>query len=116
MLLGDVSAVGAFDLEPLAVVPTSKGLPRVAVSVRSPAALRPEVLEAMRRALDVQLGADAAWARAKVREESLRESDREALAELSLRWSQRSGIPNTRGQSYFDHYLALLFPPGTELD
>lgn len=115
-LFGDASAVGAFDFEPLAEVPASEGMPRVAVSVRSPEALRPEVLEAMRRALDVQLGADAAWARAKLREESLSESDRQALVEMGLRWSQRSGTPNARGQSYFDHYLALLFPPDTELE
>src|SRR5688572_18017587 len=35
-LFGDASAVDAFDFEPLAVVPASEGLPRVAVSVRSP--------------------------------------------------------------------------------
>jgi hypothetical protein len=115
-LFGDASAADAFDFEPLAEVPASEGMPRVAVSVRSPEALRPEVLEALRRALDVQLGVDAAWARAKLREESLSESDRQALVEMGLRWSQHSGTPNARGQSYFDHYLALLFPPGTELE
>jgi hypothetical protein len=115
-LFGDASAVGAFDLEPLAVAPASEGLPRVAVSVRSPEKLRPEVLGAMRQALDAQLGADAALARAMLQQQRLGESDEQALAEMSLRWSQRSGIPGSRGQSYFDHYLALLFPPGTEPD
>ncbi len=115
-LFGDASAVDAFDFEPLAVAPASEGLPRVAVSVRSPVALRPEALEAMRRALDVQLGADAAWARAKLQEKHLDESDEQALAEMGLRWSQRSGIAGSRGQSYFDHYLALLFPLDTEPD
>jgi hypothetical protein len=70
----------------------------------------------MRRALDVQLGADAAWARAKLRKKHLGQSDEQALAEMSLRWAQRSGIAGSRGQSYFDHYLALLFPPDTEPD
>ncbi len=115
-LFGDASAVGAFDFKPLAAAPASEGLPRVAVSIRNPEALRPEVLEAMRQVLDAQLGADAAWARAKLGEKHLGQSDGQALAEMGLRWSQRSGVVGSRGQSYFDHYLALLFPPDTEPD
>jgi hypothetical protein len=115
-LFGEASAVGAFDFEPLAVAPASEDLPRVAVSVRRPEALRPELLEAMRRALDARLGADAAWARAKLGEQHLGEDEAQALAELGLRWSQHSDMANSRGRSYFDWYLALLFPPDTAPD
>jgi hypothetical protein len=74
------------------------------------------MLEAMPLDLEAQLEADVAWARVKREQKRLGEEDRVALAEMSLRWSQRSEEADAGGQSYFDRYLALLFPPDTRPD
>jgi len=97
-LFGNAEAASAFDIEPGAPPSgTVEGL-QVRVRVRHPPALVPELLAAMRRALDAQLEADAAWGRSH------------ALVERGLRWAQRSDIPDGAGQSYFDRYLQALGP------
>jgi hypothetical protein len=109
-LFGDASAVGAFDFEPREVPPSAEGEPRVCVRVRHPEALLPELLSAMRRALDAQLEADVAWTRSLLSAKSLDRNEAAALVERSLRWSQRSDILDGSGQSYFDRYLQALAP------
>ena len=109
-LFGDASAVGAFDFEPRAVPPDAEGLPRVCVRVRHPPALLPELLAAMRGALDAQLEADVAWSRSQLSATSLDRAGAAALVERGLRWSQRSDILDGSGQSYFDRYLQALAP------
>jgi hypothetical protein len=109
-LFGDASAVGAFDFEPFAAPPDAAGVPRLCVRVRHPEALLPELLSAMRRALDAQLEADVAWTRSQLTAASLDRNGAAALVERSLRWSQRSDILDGSGQSYFDRYLEALAP------
>jgi hypothetical protein len=109
-LFGDASAVGAFDFEPLAAPPDAEGGPRLCVRVRHPEALLPELLSAMRRALDLQLAADVAWTRAQLSAQSLDRNGAAALVERSLLWSQRSHLLDGSGQSYFDRYLQALAP------
>jgi hypothetical protein len=109
-LFGDVSAVGAFDFEPLAAPPDAAGGARLCVRVRHPPVLVPELLTAMRGALDSQLEADVAWTRSLLTAKSLDKNGAAALVERSLRWSQRSDILDGFGQSYFDRYLETLAP------
>ena len=107
-LFGDAAAAGAFDFEPHAPPPdTVEGL-QVCVRVRHPPALVPELLAAMRRALDAQLAADVAWSRAQLSVDSLDRTGATALVERGLRWSQRSDILDGSGQGYFDLYLQAL--------
>ena len=106
--------VGAFDVEPSAVPLAAGGLPRVAVRVRNPGRLRSEVLEAMRGALEAQWKVDVGWTLERLRGESFGREDKQALAELGLRWSQRSGILDVGGESYFDRYLAPLAMASTD--
>jgi hypothetical protein len=109
-LFGDTSQVGAFDFEPCATPPDAEGGPRLCVRVRHPPALLPELLSAMRGALDSQLEADVAWTRSLLSAKSLDRNGAAALVERSLRWSQRSDILDGSGQSYFDRYLEALAP------
>ncbi len=109
-LFGDASAVDSFDFEPLAAPPDAEGGPRVRVRVRHPPALLPELLAAMRGALDAQLEADVAWSRSQLTATSLDKAGAAALVERGLRWSQRSDILDGSGQSYFDRYLQALAP------
>ncbi|WP_309891563.1 hypothetical protein, partial [Archangium sp.] len=92
-LLGDVSKVDAFDVEPRQAPPDAEGRPRLCVRVRQPEALVPEVLAALRGALEARLAADVAA---------------EALVERGPRWSQHSHLLDGSGQSYFDRYLQAL--------
>ncbi|HYO57011.1 hypothetical protein [Archangium sp.] len=107
-LFGDSSAVDAFDFEPCEVPPGAEGVPGVCVRVRHPGALLPELLAAMRGALDAQLEADVEWTRSQLTATSLDRGGAVALVERSLRWSQRSSILDGSGQSYFDRYLHAL--------
>jgi len=101
--------VGAFDLEPSSVPLAAAGdMPRVAVRVRGPERLRNEVLDVMRRALETHWKADLAWAHAKLQGKSIDREEERVLAELSLRWSQRSDVLDFRGESYFDRYLSQV--------
>jgi hypothetical protein len=109
-LFGDASAVGAFDFEPRAALPDAEGGLRACVRVRHPSALVPELLAAMRGALEAQLEADGAWSRSQLTAKSLDRAGAAALVERSLRWSQRSDILDGSGQSYFDRYLEALAP------
>jgi hypothetical protein len=96
-LFGEASAVGAFDFEPREVPPDARGRPRLCVRVRQPEALVPELLAAMRGALEARLEADG-----------VDRAGAEALVERGLRWSQRSHLLDGSGQSYFDRYLQAL--------
>jgi hypothetical protein len=109
-LFGDGAAVDAFDIEPLAAPPDAEGGPRVCVRVRHPPALVPELLTAMRGALEAQLEADVAWSRSQLSAASLDRARAAALVERGLRWAQRSDIPDGAGRSYFDRYLEALGP------
>jgi hypothetical protein len=109
-LFGDASAVGSFDFEPRAAPPDAEGGPRAYVRVRHPSALVPELLAAMRDALEAQLEADVAWSRSQLTAKSLDRAGAAALVERGLRWSQRSGILDNSGRSYFDRYLEALAP------
>jgi hypothetical protein len=109
-LFGDVFEVDAFAFEPRAVPPDTEGRPRVCVRVHQPGALLPELLAAVRGALDAQLKADVAWTRSQLTATSLDRAGAAALVERSLRWSQRSDILDGSGQSYFDRYLEALAP------
>ncbi|HYO71026.1 MAG TPA: hypothetical protein VEU33_33600, partial [Archangium sp.] len=104
-LFENASAVGAFDFEPRPVPPSVEGERRQCVRVRQPPALRPELLAQVRGALDERLKTDNTWSRAQLAAESLDRPGAEALMERALRWSQRSEIPDSSGQSYFDSYL-----------
>jgi hypothetical protein len=94
-LLGDVSKVGAFDVEPREAPPDAEGRPRLCVRVRQPEALVPEVLAALRAALEARLASEVAAG---------------ALVERGASWSQRSHLLDGSGQSYFDRYLQALGP------
>ncbi|WP_309888570.1 hypothetical protein [Archangium sp.] len=109
-LLGDASAVGAFDFEPREAPPDARGGPWLCVRVRQPEALVPELLAAVRGALDTRLEADVAWSRSRLTVMSLDRAGADALVERALRWSQRSDIVDGSGQSYFDRYLQALAP------
>jgi len=54
------------------------------------------------------------WTLEKLQGESIGRGDEQALAELGLRWSQRSGILDVGGESYFDRYLAPLAMASTD--
>jgi hypothetical protein len=92
-LLGDASKVGAFDVEPREAPPDAEGRPRLCVRVRQPEALVPEVLAALRAALEARLASEVAAG---------------ALVERGASWSQRSHLLDGSGQSYFDRYLQAL--------
>ncbi|WNG24671.1 hypothetical protein F0U62_12045 [Cystobacter fuscus] len=109
-LFGDASAVGAFDIEPRAPPSSAVEDHHICVRVRRPSVLVPELLATMRRALDVQLEADAVWSRAQLSAASLNRAGAAALVERGLRWAQRSDILDGAGQSYFDRYLQALEP------
>jgi hypothetical protein len=106
--------------EPVSSEPEPADLPEEAEDewewVDAQDAQRPEPLDAPPGDLEAQLEADAAWARAQRLRNRLSESDRVALAEMGLHWSQFSEVADAEGRSYFDRYLALLFPPDTEPD
>ena len=72
---------------------------------RTPAALTAPALEALRHALDTALTADVDRTIALLSERSVSGGP---LAELTLRWSQRSDITRSSGGSYFDAYLRSL--------
>src|SRR5262249_35021748 len=107
-LFGDAAEAGAFDIEPRA--PSSSAVEglQICVRVRHPPALVPELLAAMRRALDAQLEADVGWSRSQLSAVSLNRAGAAALVERGLRWAQRSDILDGAGQSYFDRYLHAL--------
>ncbi|HYO59075.1 hypothetical protein [Archangium sp.] len=109
-LFGDAAAVGAFDFEPRAPPPGAVEGLQVCVRVRHPPMLVPELLAAMRRALDAQLEADVACSRSQLSAASLDGAGAAALVERGLRWAQRSDILDSSGQSYFDRYLQALGP------
>ncbi|HYO54898.1 hypothetical protein [Archangium sp.] len=109
-LFGDAAAAGAFDIEPRAPPSSAEEGLQVCVRVRHPQALVPELLAAMRRALDAQLEADVAWSRSQLSAASLDRAGAAALVERGLRWAQRSDIVDGAGQSYFDRYLQALEP------
>ncbi|HEX5749596.1 MAG TPA: hypothetical protein VFZ09_25425 [Archangium sp.] len=109
-LFGDASAGDAFAFEHHMAPPDAGGGPRVCVRVHQPQALLPGVLDAMRGALDAQLMADTAWTRSQLSMPSLDKASAAALVERALRWSQRSDILDSTGQSYFDRYLEVLAP------
>jgi hypothetical protein len=109
-LLGDAEAVGAFDFEPRAPPPGAVEGLQVCVRVRYPPALVPELLAAMRQALDARLGEEVAWSRARLAEASPDRARVAALVERGLRWAQRSDIPDVAGRSYFERYLRALGP------
>ncbi len=92
-LFGDASKVDAFDVEPRPAPPDAEGRPWLCVRVRQPEALVPEVLAAVREALEARLASDVTA---------------EALVEHGPRWAQRSHLLDGAGQSYFDRYLQAL--------
>src|SRR5262249_20078024 len=98
------------DFEPRAPPSSAVEGLQVCVRVRHPPALVPELLAAMRRALDAQLEADVAWSRSQLSAASLNRAGAAALVERGLRWAQRSDILERAGQSYFDRYLQALEP------
>ncbi|HEX5745582.1 MAG TPA: hypothetical protein VFZ09_05005 [Archangium sp.] len=109
-LFGDAAAAGAFDIEPRAPPSSAlEGFP-VCVRVRHPPALVPQLLAAMRGALEAQLEADVAWSRSLLSAASLDRAAAATVVERGLRWAQRSDIPDGAGQSYFDRYLQALGP------
>ncbi|WP_433305479.1 DUF4157 domain-containing protein [Actinoplanes sp. CA-030573] len=72
---------------------------------RTPASLLPAALESLRWALDTALKTDVERTIALLSERSVSGGP---LAELTLRWSQRSDVTTTSGGSYFDAYLRAL--------
>ncbi|HEX5745437.1 MAG TPA: hypothetical protein VFZ09_04280 [Archangium sp.] len=109
-LFGDAAAVGAFDIEPRAPPSSAEEGLQVCVRVRHPPALVPQLLTAMRRALEAQLEADVAWSRSQLSAAPPDGPGAAALVERGLRWAQRSNILDGAGQSYFDRYLQALEP------
>jgi hypothetical protein len=109
-LFGDAARVDAFDFEPCAPPPGAVEGLQVCVRMRHPAALVPELLAAMHRALEAQLEADVAWSRLQLSAASQGRAGAAALVECGLRWAQRSDILDGSGQSYFDRYLQALGP------
>jgi hypothetical protein len=79
-----------------------------AVRPRPVEALQPEPLKAMRGALDDALKTDVDRTISILSERSIGGGDESALAEMCLRWSQRSEIEKAGGTSYFDAYLGAL--------
>jgi hypothetical protein len=79
-----------------------------AVRARPAEALAPEPLAAQRAALEDALAKDVERTISILSERSIGGGDESALAELCLRWSQRSEIPRAGGTSYFDAYLGEL--------
>ncbi|WP_143195733.1 hypothetical protein [Archangium sp. Cb G35] len=109
-LFGDGAAAGAFDLVPRSPPSSAAEGLQVCVRVRHPPALVPQVLAALRSALEAQLEADVAWSRSQLSAAALDRAAAAALVERGLRWAQRSDIADEAGQSYFDRYLQALGP------
>jgi hypothetical protein len=75
---------------------------------KNPAALTTDCQASLRSMLDIALTKDIDQTISLLSERSIGSGDEASLAELTLRWSQRSDIPTTGGGSYFDAYLGAL--------
>ena len=87
---------------------TVEGVRARGVQARPAAALSPGPSSVLHWALGKALDADVARTISLLSEGAIGDADEWALAELCLRWAQRSEIPAATGGHWFDKYLQAL--------
>jgi hypothetical protein len=107
-LLGDESLDGLIDLVAsrgsiMAILQAGQ-----AVRIRDYSRLQDEPYGVLRRRLDRAIDRDVNWTVSKLSERIISSDDESDLAEMALKWSQRSEITDASGVQYFDRYLNAL--------
>ena len=107
-LYGDPGMVLSIQFVPTAQAKSVDGVVAQGARPKAPGALTAGALASLRWALDTALASDVERTISILSERSIGASDEASLAELTLRWSQRSDVTAPGGTSYFDAYLAAL--------